>query len=162
MATYYITSPVEVKAEVTAPSTRSARTTYLDYLTRNGLLPWGGRGDFRKSILIDRIESGQFPVDVDLDYRLESSSSGPDEEFELGGDPERGLPQRSPEMEVPEEDSEEESLFRGRAQPQPRPGTFKYTSKEFEGSRPLFGSRLGLDTKIGRISRQSFGPRRRL
>ena len=72
MAFYFLELPgTDVKAEVEAPSTRSAQTSYLDYLTRNQIVPWKGRNALRSSIIVDRIESGQMPVDVNLNYNLE-------------------------------------------------------------------------------------------
>ncbi len=72
MAFYFLELPgTGVKAEVEAPSTRSAQTSYLDYLTRNQIVPWKGRNSLRPSIIVDRIESGQMPVDVNLNYNLE-------------------------------------------------------------------------------------------
>lgn len=69
MATYYVTLPnVGVTAEVTAGTTRQARTAYLDYLTRSKTVPWKGRQDLRDQILIDKITPGQIPTDVELAY----------------------------------------------------------------------------------------------
>ncbi len=72
MPSYFLELPgTDVKAEVDAPSTRSAQTTYLDYLTRNKIVPWKGRNALRPSIVTDRIESGQMDVDINLNYNLE-------------------------------------------------------------------------------------------
>ena len=68
-STYYVTLPnAGVTAEVTAGSTRQARTVYLDHLTRTGIVPWRGRNDLRDQIIIDRISPGQIPTDVQLSY----------------------------------------------------------------------------------------------
>ena len=73
MPSYYLELPeTGISAEVQAPSTRSAQTTYLDYLTRNKIVPWKGRNALRPSIITDRIESGQMDVDVNLNYTLEA------------------------------------------------------------------------------------------
>ena len=56
MATYYVTLPNSgVTAEVTADTTRQARTAYLDYMTRSNQVPWKGRQDLREQLLIDKI-----------------------------------------------------------------------------------------------------------
>jgi len=71
MPTYYVISPeVDLRAEIEAPDTRYARTTYLDYLTRGGQLPYSQRQAVRSSIVVSRIESGDFPVDAKLDYDM--------------------------------------------------------------------------------------------
>ncbi len=91
MSTYFVSLPsTGISAEVEAPTTRSARTTYLDYLTRNGIIPWSGRNRLREGILTDKIESGQMEVDIQLSYGLEgagqkpSSVYSPDESIEIG------------------------------------------------------------------------------
>ncbi len=72
MPSYYLELPeTGISAEVEAPSTRSAQTTYLDYLTRNNIVPWKGRNALRPSIVTDRIESGQMDVDINLSYSME-------------------------------------------------------------------------------------------
>lgn len=97
MAFYYLELPnTDIKAEVEAPSTRSAQTTYLDYLTRNGIVPWRGRNALRPDIIVDRIESGQMPVDINLNYNLESGGVS-ESEMTLG-----------PESQPMEEDMREE------------------------------------------------------
>lgn len=69
MATYYVTLPNSgVTAEVTADTTRQARTAYLDYMTRSNQVPWKGRQDLREQLLIDKISPGQVPTDVELAY----------------------------------------------------------------------------------------------
>jgi len=81
---YYVTLPNSgVTAEVTASSTRQARTVYLDYLTRSGVVPWRGRTDLRDQIIIDRIDPGQIPTDIQLSY---GQSAPQEEEYELNGE----------------------------------------------------------------------------
>ena len=83
-STYYVTLPNSgVTAEVTSHSTRQARTVYLDYLTRSGVVPWRGRTDLRDQIIIDRIDPGQVPTDVQLAYGQVQET--PEEDFELNG-----------------------------------------------------------------------------
>ena len=82
-STYYVTLPnAGVTAEVTASSTRQARTVYLDYLTRSGVVPWRGRTDLRTEIIIDRIDPGQIPTDIQLSYGQQPIE---EEEYELNG-----------------------------------------------------------------------------
>ena len=82
-STYYVTLPNSgVTAEVTANSTRQARTVYLDYLTRSGVVPWRGRTDLRTEIIIDRIDPGQIPTDIQLSYGQQPVE---EEEYELNG-----------------------------------------------------------------------------
>ena len=83
-STYYVTLPNSgVTAEVTAYSTRQARTVYLDYLTRSGVVPWRGRTDLRDQIIIDRIDPGQIPTDIQLSYGQQAPME--EEELELNG-----------------------------------------------------------------------------
>ena len=83
-STYYVTLPNSgVTAEVTAYSTRQAPTVYLDYLTRSGVVPWRGRTDLRDQIIIDRIDPGQIPTDIQLSYGQQAPID--EEELELNG-----------------------------------------------------------------------------
>ena len=83
-STYYVTLPnAGVTAEVTAGSTRQARTVYLDYLTRSGIVPWRGRNDLRDQIIIDRISPGQIPTDIQLSYGQQPEI--PEEELDFPG-----------------------------------------------------------------------------
>ena len=88
-STYYVTLPnAGVTAEVTAGSTRQARTVYLDHLTRTGIVPWRGRNDLRDQIIIDRISPGQIPTDVQLSYGQQPDI--PEEELGYPEDYENG------------------------------------------------------------------------
>jgi len=81
---YYVTLPNSgVTAEVTAQSTRQARTVYLDHLTRSGVVPWRGRTDLRDQIIIDRIDPGQIPTDIQLSYGQQQPIE--EEELEVNG-----------------------------------------------------------------------------
>jgi len=72
---YFVQLPqVGVSAEVVAPTPRSAKTTYLDYLTRNRVIPWRGRQGTRTGIIVDRIEPGSMAVDVSLSYAHEQAA----------------------------------------------------------------------------------------
>jgi len=95
MATYFVNLPsTDVKAEIEAPSSRQARTAYLDYLVRNKIVPWRGRNLLRESIITDRIESGQVPIDVKLNYKLKEKEEEPTEEIVIGPEVETDVPTR--------------------------------------------------------------------
>ena len=75
MATYYVTAPgSSVTAEVNAPDSRHARTTFLDYLSRSRMIPWGARQQIRKQLMTKRMESGSIPTTVQLSYNTEESA----------------------------------------------------------------------------------------
>jgi len=108
MATYYVFHPnVEVTAEVEAPDTKKARTTYLDYLARSGRISWDQRGNLRDGIKIDQMQPGEMQTSVALNY---SRDAEPEEEMELPGPPpeleeyeappEYGPPEESPPDEI--------------------------------------------------------------
>ena len=87
MATYYVTLPNSgVTAEVTANTTRQARTAYLDYMTRSNIVPWKGRQDLRDQLLIDKITPGQIPTDVELAYGQRGAVSEPQETLSVAPD----------------------------------------------------------------------------
>jgi len=74
MPTYYVTAPgSQITAEVSAPDSRHARTTFLDYLSRSRLIPWGARQQVRKQLMTKRIESGSIPTTVQLSYNTEEA-----------------------------------------------------------------------------------------
>jgi hypothetical protein len=100
MPTYYAEIPgyEEAKAEIEAPSTKKARTTFLRYLHSRGYIEHGTKSEFRDDILVRRMIPGQFPVTVRLRY-----GGGPEVE-ELGEARTLG-PMPSPEIE--EEEVEE-------------------------------------------------------
>jgi hypothetical protein len=75
MPTYYVTAPgSQVTAEVNAPDSRHARTTFLDYLSRSRLIPWGARQQVRKQLMTKRMQSGEIPTTVQLSYNTEESA----------------------------------------------------------------------------------------
>ena len=74
MPTYLASHPeIGLTAQVEAPSTRKARTTYLDYLSRNQLIDWRTRQSYRENIPVKRIDPGEVDVDVELSYSDEGS-----------------------------------------------------------------------------------------
>ena len=75
MATYIVWSTITdlegVRSEVTdAPDTKHARTIFLDYLSRNKVIPYSQRGRVRASLRTYRTTPGEEDVAVHLDYNL--------------------------------------------------------------------------------------------
>jgi len=69
--TYYAFIPGGKSAEIkNAPSTKRARTVFLDYLVRNDEIDWSQRGETRKKIKVTKSEEGEMKADVVLDYEL--------------------------------------------------------------------------------------------
>ena len=74
MPTYYVTAPgSKISAEVDAPDSRHARTTFLDYLSRSHLIPWNARQTIRRQLMTKRIEAGSVPSSVQLNYNAVES-----------------------------------------------------------------------------------------
>lgn len=72
--TYLVSHPqIDILAEVIAPDSRHARTTYLDYLSRNGIIQWEQRQTVRRAVMTKRVNPGEFQSDVQLRY---SQSNG--------------------------------------------------------------------------------------
>jgi len=71
VTTYYVFAP-GIKdfptAEVTAPDTKHARTSYLDYLARSGIIRWSQRGEVRKFVKTSRMAPGGIQTSVSLSY----------------------------------------------------------------------------------------------
>ena len=94
MATYFVMIPnTELPtAEVGAPDSRHARTTYLDYLSRNNIIEYSNRGRVRGMIITQKMEPGEMQTDLKLDYRVEEpgieditgemSAQGPPQDYE--------------------------------------------------------------------------------
>lgn len=80
MATYYVLS-VDIpsgrgtSAEVDAPDSRHARTAFLDYLSRNGMLQWGERQAARRLIIAKRMKPGEIKTDIRLDYGVREAKT---------------------------------------------------------------------------------------
>lgn len=114
MPVYFTYHPeVGLQAQITAPTTRKARTTYLDYLYRNDLIPWRGRQEIKKSIIVDQITAGEVPVDLELTYRTGESPGlvGEDQTQSLDPSEQDFGPVTGQEEEI-------EFMPRGRKQPQ--------------------------------------------
>ena len=72
MPTYLTFIPgFEINAEVDAPSTKQARTSYLDYLQRNNYIGWDQRQAYRKKVKTDRMEPGERATTIQLDYDMQ-------------------------------------------------------------------------------------------
>jgi len=70
MSVYYVSHPeFALKAKVDAPSTDKARTTYLDYMERTGVVPRTSRQEIRRGIATKRLgDPSEFLADIELDY----------------------------------------------------------------------------------------------
>ena len=70
MTGYYVTHPnLDLTAIVYAPTTEKARTTFLDYLERSGVLARGSRGSFRQNMIAEKLgEPGSVNADIELHY----------------------------------------------------------------------------------------------
>jgi AICAR transformylase/IMP cyclohydrolase PurH len=83
MPTYYVTAPgSKISAEIDAPDSRHARTTFLDYLSRSHLIPWNARQEVRKKLMTKRVEAGSVQTSVQLSYNAQETkpeviSAGP-------------------------------------------------------------------------------------
>jgi len=166
--TYFVTlESTGVKAEVEAPTTRSARTVYLDYLTRNKLVPWVERQNLREEVIVDRIESGQVPIDVNLSYSLEGGGVGPDEEFSIG--PQVPQPPQTPETPVEYSSSYQPSVRPIQVTPTMGSKSIVDPSSPFVRTRGLstisdpslsrtgrgLGASISIGSKIAKISRSN-------
>jgi hypothetical protein len=73
MSEYYVTHPgIDVTATVEAPSTEKARTTFLDYLERHGIVDRKYRQTLRGNMAAKKV-SGEIRGDIDLHYGYEES-----------------------------------------------------------------------------------------
>jgi hypothetical protein len=90
MATYFVHIPdtQAPTAEVEASNTKHARTAYLDYLSRNGLIEWSQRQAVRPYIKVNSMSPGDVQTAVKLEYShkgaLLSSGTGEDLEEDRG------------------------------------------------------------------------------
>jgi len=72
MPTYLTFIPgFKINAEINAPSTKQARTSYLDYLQRNNYIGWDQRQAYRKKVKTDRMEPGEIATTIQLDYDMQ-------------------------------------------------------------------------------------------
>lgn len=72
MPTYYANIPdtEAPTAEITASSTKHARTVYLDYLSRNNLISWRDRQATRGLVKVSQMQPGEIRTQVQLDYDM--------------------------------------------------------------------------------------------
>lgn len=95
---YYVTHPrIDKTGVVYAPATEKARTTFLDWLERNGFIRRAHRHLFRQDMVAERIEDPNVPADVVLHYGYEEA---PPQEYRLGGPEVHDIPVRFAEPEV--------------------------------------------------------------
>jgi len=72
---YFVMHPsLGVTAEVSAPTTEKARTTFLDWLERNNYISRSHRQAYRKNMVAERMEdAGAVRTDVSLHYGYRDS-----------------------------------------------------------------------------------------
>ena len=71
-------------ATIEAPSTEKARTTYLDYLERQGMLSRSRRQELRQNMVADRVvDPSEVMADITLSYGYEAARFEPVEREEL-------------------------------------------------------------------------------
>ena len=98
MPTYYTVIPGEesLAAEIDAPDKRHGKTVYLDFLVRNGVIPYGERSMYRKKVKMDNMEPGEFPTAAKLTYSYQGAEQAPREE-----EPVETLPTEVPAYQAP-------------------------------------------------------------
>ena len=76
---YYVTHPnLGITALIHAPATEKARTTFLDYLERQGQISRADRQHWRRNMIAEKMEDPyDVTADVELYYGYEESGSGP-------------------------------------------------------------------------------------
>lgn len=84
---YYVAHPnLDFSAKVDAPSTEKARTVFLDYLERNGIISRRRRQYVRENMVAEKLEHPE-TIDADIElaysYRAEEGPA-----YRLGGEPE--------------------------------------------------------------------------
>jgi len=91
MPTYLTWIPGQnLNAEVDAPDSKHARTAFLDYMSRNGMIRWKERQAVRKQIKTERVEPGEVQTTVQLDYDMGDSSDVPSQMMGVGPTPRVG------------------------------------------------------------------------
>lgn len=108
---YFLSHPtLGISAVVYAPTTEKSRTTFLDWLERNGLIKRADRHTFRRDMSTKRLEDPNIPADVVLHYGYSEIEIPRYRDTEVHGQP--GGTQRFYEtsMEATGEPSEEELI----------------------------------------------------
>lgn len=99
MSTYYVFKPgFELSAEVEASNSKHARTAFLDYLSRKGLISWKDRQTLRDELKVSRVESGESNASMHLRYSYEEEKPMAEEDEEAPATPEEEI---STTAEVP-------------------------------------------------------------
>jgi hypothetical protein len=107
MIPYYVMHPaLGVTAVVHAPSTEKARTTFLDWLERNGNMRRMDRQQLRKDMVAKRLEDSNVQSDVVLHYGYQDVGvhypAGPGGTFgEAAGSPSEETPREPWEEDMP-------------------------------------------------------------
>ena len=151
MAVYYVFMPkyIDVTAEVSAPDSRHARTSFLDYLSRSGMIRWNERQAARRQIITKRMRPGEIQTDIKLEYGIQEPPKV--EELPVPPPMQRKPEPReeigvSPTYEDLGPTPEEEELYQPeqpQSQPQPQP---------VQPVRDIFGG-----SPIVELSRRSMG-----
>jgi len=156
MFTYYVSIPNSEAptAEVEASSTKHARTSYLDYLSRNGRIGWKDRQNTRPLIKVSRMQPGEIQTQVRIDY---SQGDMPTREIEAPTtDIDAGEFSETPSEFSPEELSELKSREAVGYYNRPAPLTgVRGNSLQSGGTKPR-SSPIG-SSPIEQLSRRSKG-----
>ena len=121
MTAYFVMHPyMDKTAVVYAPSTEKARTTFLDWLERNGLIQRRHRQAYRRDMVTKRLEDPNVPADVELHYGYAEVAIP--QEYRLGRPEIHEIPIRLEEPQVEEipigfEEPEVEEIPRPRRMP---------------------------------------------
>lgn len=114
MPYYYISNPrmePNITAQAEAPSTKKARTLYLDYLVRNNVISWSERGKVRPFLVVDKMEEDEFPTRVQLSWYKQPEDLEPEMDLSIEPHevPQTPISQFEPEELEPDDSDEEES-----------------------------------------------------
>ena len=116
MRGYFVTHPrLNKTAVIHAPSTEKARTTFLDWLERNGMISRRDRQSWRRDMVAERIEDPNVYSDAELWYGYEEEPSVYRLPERVPTEEERRLAAGEPSEEVyyPKPTEEEERLVLG-------------------------------------------------
>ena len=77
MGIYYVTHPnINISAKVEAPATEKARTTFLDYLERQGTINRADRQYWRRNMVAEKLDSPEDAfADLELYYGYQEQES---------------------------------------------------------------------------------------
>ncbi len=118
---YYVTHPeLGFSATVSAPTTEKARTTFLDYLERNGKAKRSERHILRRNMVVERLKDpNEVSTDVTLHYGYEETHE-PLTFQEAGMSHTKPSMLDMPSVEVPTETAQVEQTPQVQVQAQPQ------------------------------------------